>query len=189
MTDDLAFRDALYRLAQVGERMGVQLVRIVSHQSGNRYTAKPIEFAGSGQTQQADTYTLSVTNLAEPADSSGEVPDDSDVVALDVEGRWVIFVRQAESQTGAAAFPAKVIEALDDDAYSVREQVIDDEGQFSNKPGAATVTALNLAELSLGPGAAVDDDTIVLVTSILDTGDPPTLRYVFDHPAYAKYLD
>jgi hypothetical protein len=35
----------------------------------------------------------------------------------------------------------------------------------------------------------VEDDAIVLVTILRDTGTPPVLRYVFDHPAYAKYLD
>ena len=29
----------------------------------------------------------------------------------------------------------------------------------------------------------------VLATTLLDTASPPNMHYVFDHPAYAKYLD
>jgi len=91
---------------------------------------------------------------------------------------------------GVTIFPARIVApAAGAGNYTVREQVISAEGGFSDKPGAANLTATNLAELSLGAGAAVDDDTIVLVLTVADTGSPPTLRYVFDHPAYAKYLD
>jgi hypothetical protein len=48
---------------------------------------------------------------------------------------------------------------------------------------------LNLSELSLGPGAAVPVGQIVVVLATTDTGSPPTVRYHFDHPMYAKYLD
>jgi len=48
--------------------------------------------------------------------------------------------------------------------------------------------AHNLAELTLGCGAAVDDGAIVVVSRLTDSGTPSTERYVFDHPVYAKYL-
>ena len=50
-------------------------------------------------------------------------------------------------------------------------------------------SAKNLAELSLGTGAAVDTGSVVLVAAVLDQASPPNMRYTFDHPAYAKYLD
>jgi hypothetical protein len=52
-----------------------------------------------------------------------------------------------------------------------------------------SVAGRNLAELSLGPGAAVDAGTIVLVTAIADQQGGSAQQYVFDHPEYAKYLD
>jgi hypothetical protein len=189
VTRTVPFHDSLYRLGQVGQAWGVQLVRIVELVADNRYTAVPIEFASDGDTQEAEEGTLTVTNLAEPADQPGEVPADTEAVALDVEGRWIVFLKPQPSAGGSSTFPAKVLEALGSAAYSVLEQVCTGAGSFANKSGAQAVTAHNLAELSLGPGAAVDDGTIVLVTVLTDTGQPPTVRFVFDHPAYAKYLD
>jgi len=193
MTRAIPFHDSLYRLAQVGEAMGVQLVRIVSLVGGNRYTAVPVEFTAGGGTQQAEEDTVTVTNLAEPADQSGAVPADTEAVAIDVEGRWVIFLRQQQQEEpqppSTSLFPARIVDSLGQAAYTVREQVCAGAGEFADKSGASDLTAHNLAELSLGPGAAVDDDTIVLVMEIADTSQPPQTRYVFDHPAYAKYLD
>jgi hypothetical protein len=189
MSRTIPFRDSLYRLGQVGHAWGVQLVRIVELVADNRYTAMPVEFAPDGSTQQAEATTLTVTNLAEPADQPGEVPADTEAVALDVEGRWIVFLKPQQDGGGSTIFPAKVVESLGNAAYSVLEQVCTGTGSFANKSGAQAVTAHNLAELSLGPGAAVDDGTIVLVSVLTDTGQPPTARYVFDHPAYAKYLD
>ena len=45
MTRAIPFHDSLYRLAQVGDAMGVQLVRITELLADNRYTAVPVEFA------------------------------------------------------------------------------------------------------------------------------------------------
>jgi hypothetical protein len=94
-----------------------------------------------------------------------------------------------ESSPTTTMFAAKVVSSLGGSAYGVLEQVCTGAGSFADKSGAQQVTAHNLAELSLGPGAAVNTGTIVLAMAIPDTGNPPTTRYVFDHPAYAKYLD
>ena len=185
MTARTQFRDAFNWLAQVGGGVGAELVRITGLVQKNRYQARAVEFDADGRTQFAQTQTIEVTNLAEPADADGQVPSGTDAIALDVEGKWVIYVRPA----GTAMFPARVIDSSSGANYTVLEQVITAGGQFEDKTGAAEVTAVNLAELSLGPGAAVDDDTIVLVTTLTDTGSPPSLRYVFDHPSYAKYVD
>jgi hypothetical protein len=184
MTTEIGFHDALHHLAQAGETAGVRLVRLTALDEANRYTARPVEFASDGSTEFVGEETVTVTNLAEPADADGSVAAGTDAVAVDVEGRWVVFVRQA----GAAVFPARVVSSQGGAAYSVLEQVATGAGTFADKQGAEAVAAHNLAELSLGPGAAVDDDTIVFVTTLEDTGTPPTLRYVFDHPVYAKYL-
>ena len=185
MTDNAPFYDALGRLTQVGGATGVQLVRIGQVSQGNRYEAKAIEFDEDGQSQYADENTITVTNLAEPANALGIVEQGTDVVAIDVEGRWVVFVRQAE----LAAFPAQVVSSQGNAVYSLREQAIDAEGNFSDKAGTSNITAKNLSEMSLGPGAAIDNDTVVIVTTLRDQSNPPNLHYVFDHPAYAKYLD
>jgi hypothetical protein len=184
MTANPPFHDALGYLAQAGDTNGARLVRITELKEANEYTARFIEFDENGETQFAGTQTLTVTNLAEPADADGSVPANTDAVAIDVEGRWIVFVRPAEDPV----FPAKVISSQGSGAYAVHEQVATGAGTFADKPGASTVTAHNLAELSLGPGAAVDNDTILLVKTFRDTSNPPTLRYVFDHPVYARYL-
>jgi len=176
--------DALGYLTQAGSISGIRLVRLTELQSANRYTARPVEFAQNGQTQLVGTETITAINLAEPTDTDGVIPENTDAVAVDVEGQWVVFVRPA----GAPTFPAKVVSSQGSGAYTVREQVATGAGTFSDKSGVDNVTAYNLAELSLGPGAAVDTGTIVLAAMLLDTGSPPTLRYIFDHPAYAKYL-
>ena len=185
MIDTALFYDGLGRLTQVGGATGVQLVRIGQVSQGNQYQARAIEFDEDGQSKYADENTLDVTNLAEPADVPGVVEQGTDAVAIDVEGRWVVFIRQAELVT----FPAKVIGSQGNAVYTLREQTVDTEGSFADKAGTSNITAKNLAELSLGPGAAVDDDTIVLVATLRDQSNPPNLHYVFDHPAYAKYLD
>lgn len=185
MTISTPFHDGLSRLAQVGTPVGVQLVRIEEVDQGNRYTARAIEFDQNGETQYAEQETLTVTNLAEPADSTGQVPANSDAIAVDVEGRWVVFLRQDV----VASFAGQIVSSQGSATYTVREQAITGQGSFIDKAGTSNITARNLAELSLGPGAAVDNGTIVLVATLLDEASPPNIRYVFDHPAYAKYLD
>lgn len=184
MTQKTPFHDALSRLVQVGWAHGIKLVRLTELDEANRYTARPIEF-DDDTTQTVGTNTLTVTNLAEPVDTDGQVPENTDAVALDVGGRWVVFVRPAV----AASFPARIVSSQGNGAYTAREQVVTGAGTFADKSGVSNITAHNLAELSLGPGAAVDDDTIIVVKIFADTGNPPTDRYVFDHPVYAKYLD
>ncbi len=160
------------------------LVRLTALAGGNRYTAKAVEFGASGTTQIASPELLEVTNLAEPSDAAGKLAPGADVVAVDVEGRWVTFV---QSGGGAGATAARVTAALGGAAYRVREQVMNAAGQLVDKPGAADITAINLAELSLGPGGAVDAGTVVLITSVPAQGSSAA-AYVFDHPTYAKYL-
>lgn len=185
MKSRIPYQDALYRLAQIGDTHGMQLVRIVEPAGGNCYQVQAIEFAAGGATQIADDRVFEVVNLSEPSGDDGGVPAGTEAVALDVEGRWVTFVRPAVS----ASFPAKVLSALGGATYSVLEQQITSSGDFVDKAGAAAVGARNLAELSLGSGAAVDAGAIVLVAAMISDGSPPTVKYVFDHPAYAKYLD
>ncbi|MHC4294737.1 MAG: hypothetical protein ACYSTL_04055 [Planctomycetota bacterium] len=185
MTAKIPYRDGLHRLAQIGTPTGIQLVRILALVQYNRYTARPIEFDDNGDLQFADEDTITVTNLAEPANSPGQVSANTDALALDVEGRWIVFLRQTE----AVGFPAKVVSSEGNASYAMREQAVNTQGSFIDKSGTQNFSARNLAELSLGPGAAVDTGTIVMISTLLDTGSPPNIHYVFDHPAYAKYLD
>lgn len=184
MITKIPFHDSLYRLGQIGTSTGIQLVRILELETGNRYKARAIEFDDSGATQFAEQMDITVTNLCEPADSTGQVPADTDAVALDIEGHWVVFLRQ-----GSTSFTAKVVSSQGSAIYTMREQVLTGQGTFIDKPGTSNFSARNLAELSLGPGAAVDNGTTVLATALLDNDTPPNVFYAFDHPAYAKYLD
>ena len=185
MTNRATYKDGLYRLGQIGNPIGIQLVRLIELDQDNLYNAKPIEFDDNGQTCIAEDTTITVTNLAEPADSDGIVPVNTDGVAIDVEGRWVVFLRPAQT----SSFPGKVISSQGSAKYILRQQVFDANGNFIDEQGTDDFTARNLAELSLGPGAAVDNSTIVLVAPLLDRLSQSGFRYVFDHPAYAKYLD
>jgi hypothetical protein len=176
--------DGFNRWAQISPGRGTLLVRLAGVDSDNTYHARAIEFDADGGTQTTGDL-FPVLNLAEPAGLAGQLPDDTEAVAIDVEGRWVIFVRLP----GTAACLAKVTAAQGAGAYTVLEQISTGLGQFADKPDAATLTAYNLAEHSLGPGTAVDVGTLVFISTITQSGTPPTLRYVFDHPVYAKYLD
>jgi hypothetical protein len=178
------YRDSLGRWIQASAARAATLVRLTEHVEGNRYLALPIGFDAEGGTEVVGSDSLTVINLAEPADGDGQVSPGTDAVAIDVGGQWVVFLRPLP----AAFFPGKVTASQGGSAYTVREQVITGAGTFADAPGAADLTAWNLAELSLGPGAAVDVGAIVLALTVMDNGNPPTARYVFDHPAYAKYL-
>ena len=177
--------DALSYWAEVSGNKAAQLVRLTAHDEDNRYTARPIAFDAQGGTDIVGATTLTVTNLAEAVDSGVRIPPDTDAIAIDAGGRWVVFIRPPS----LAVFLAKVIASLGGSGYTVREQVATGAATFADAPGAVNLTAHNLAELSLGSGAAVDNGTILIVRATLDNGNPPTTRYVFDHPAYAKYLD
>lgn len=179
-------RDGFRRWAQLAGGPGVRLVRLVAGGAANVYTAEVVEFAPGGATRLAGEPPAVVTNLAEPADQPGQLPSGIEAVALDVEGRWVVFVRPGAD--GGGAVLARVVAALGGAEYAVVEQQPDPFGGFQDRAGAAAFSAHNLAELSLGPGAAVDVDARVLVTAATG-GSPPVTRYVFDHPVYAKYLD
>lgn len=177
------FRDALHRLAQLGQATGVQLVRIKEQDEGNRYTAEAIEFDTDGQTRSAEAENVTVVNLAEPADEDGQLSADTNAVAVDVEGQWVILV-----QAGLVpVFAAKVLYALGEALYRVRPQVPVEENTFADKIGAQDINACNLAELIVGESSGVTDGTIVLVAALRTDSDPPTIRYAFDHPVYETY--
>jgi hypothetical protein len=169
---------------QAGSARAVQLVRIVEPAGGNRYAARPVDFDESGELQVVGSAELEVMNLAEPPGGGGAVPADTDALAVDCQGRWIIFIRNS-----AGAFPAKIISASGEGLYVVREQVVTAGDTFTDAAEAVDLDARNLAELSLGPGSAVDVGTIVLVHMTLDQSSPPGVHYMFDHPAYAKYLD
>ncbi len=186
MATTIPYHNSLYRLAQIGTATGMQLVRIVNMTEGNKYTARAIEFDTQGATQFAEITNITVTNLAEPADLPGVIPSNTDAIALDIEGRWIVFLHPSQSM---ASFPAKVISSQGSAIYTLREQILTAQGSFIDKAGATDLSARNLAELSLGPGAAVDIGTIVFTNTIFDNQNPPSMAYVFDHPAYAKYLD
>ncbi len=186
MTD--AYVDSFGRWAQLSGRCGVQLVRLTALEAANRYWAVPLELAAEGAAAPVADGALSVLNLAEPANQAGQLEAGLDAVALDVEGRWVIFVRPT-APGGSTVFLARVAAALDSGAYTVVEQQALADGGSVDREGGLSVTAHNLAERDLGPGDATPLDARVLVLTVSVPGEPPTAGYVFDHPLYARYLD
>ena len=175
---------AVRQLAQEGGPSWLRLVRIRQRDEGTVYRAVFLEFDGDGELQETPGDEVKVVNLAEPAGSDGVLGAGTDTVAMDVEGRWVVFVRPP---TGVS-FLARVVSCSGGSVYAVREQSVDSQGRLGDATGMATIAATNLAEQTLGPGAAVDAGTIVVVHAMADSGDPPVLTYFFDHPVYAKYL-
>jgi len=173
------------QLAQTSARIGVRPVRLFSVSQGNQYTAILLEFDDNGEPQLLAGRVVTVTNLAEPPDATGQIESGTDTLAVDVEGRWIAHVRPSATTT----FPAKITNSQGDSEYIVREQIVTGESSFADKQGASDISAHNLAELTLGPGGAVDTDTIVFVTKLTEDANPSNIRYFFDHPAYAKYLD
>jgi hypothetical protein len=181
-----SYHDAFERLAQAGSAMGVQLVRLTSVAQANTYHAAAIEFATDGSTQDVDAQVIDVLNLAEPASATGQLPAGTRAIAVDVEGRWVIHVQI--STGGSAIFPARVVSSVGMSVYILREQQIASDGTWSDKSGTANISASNMSEMSIGPGAAVDVGQKVLVLTCTSTGSPSVIHYYFDHPVYAKYL-
>lgn len=177
------FRDSLRRLAQLGQATGLQLVRIKEQDDGNRYTADAIEFDADDDTQLVDDSQLTVVNLAEPADEDGQLPAGTNAVAVDVEGEWVVLVRP----TGTFLFAAQILYTFGNALYRVRPQVPVEENTFTTKSGGQDINACNLAELHLAETLGLDADIIVLVAALTTEGDPPTIRYVFDHPVHDEY--
>lgn len=173
-------------LLQARSRRGVLAVRLGEVESGNRYAADVLQ-ANTDEDLGPTSDSLVVVNLAEPPDARGQLPAETDCLAFEAEGLWLTYVRPCGA--GTTAFPARVVSADGGPTYTVREQSIDAGGAFGDAAGSVDVSAINVAERSLGPGGAVDEDTIVLVTAVADTASPPTVRYLFSHPPYAKYLD
>ncbi len=138
MTTNTSFHDALNRLTQVGSAPGASLVRIVEVDQANCYTARPVEIDDNGQAVLVGEDTLTVINLAEPADAAGQVPADTDAVAIDVDGRWVVFLRPAE----AIRFFVKIISSVSECAYMVREQVATGGVTFADKQGARKILGM-----------------------------------------------
>ncbi len=178
--------DQLGRLVQTGlpSDSNVRMVRITGVFENNIYNARPLRFSDTGSQEFLATSELQVTNLAEPCDLLGQVPAGTDAIAVNVSSRWIVFIRQA----GVVMFPAKIVSSQGGAVYSVREQSISAEGFCVDATGAINISATNLAEISLGSGAAMDTDTLVQITSLIDTAETPSVRYIFSHPCYAKYL-
>jgi hypothetical protein len=88
---------------------------------------------------------------------------------------------------GSAAAPAaevaKVVALASGYSYTVRPQDWNAQTQaFVDRPGAADVTAKNLAEIGIGPGQMVDVGTYVVLHTMGSI-------YVFSHSVFAKYKD
>lgn len=179
------FHFALRRLAQEGSTACLRLVRIGSHQAANKYDAHILEVAADGSFQFSADPQITAVNLGESPSAGGNLHDGTDTVAMDVEGKWIVFITPA----GGASFPARIVQALSNENYTIREQAIDSSGLFTDAPGSADLTAANLAERSLGSGGAVPASQVVIVHVLAVGTSPALLKYAFDHPIYAKYLD
>jgi hypothetical protein len=171
------------RWAQVSAAADVRPVRIDRHLAANRYEAEPLCFDAEGGTVALGGETLTVVNLAEPADSGGALPDGTETLAVSAAGRWGVHVGVA------GVWPARVVASTGGAGYTVRRQGPDGAGGLTDAVGAEDVAATNLAEVGLGPGGAVDPDTFVLVHAEPDGSSPGGALHLFDHPPYAKYLD
>lgn len=184
MVDMKKYVDAIGRFSQAGGIAGVLLVRIKSHETSNRYKAAILEMNSSWSLSEvAGADQIDVMNVCE-SDDDEHVDNDTDAVAIDVEGRWIVFIRKATG--GALLIPAKVVSSSGGASYELELLGLGEDSEFAATE--TTVSATNLAEMNLGPGGAVDIDSIVLLTEI-KSSDGGSGQYFFDHPTYAKYLD
>lgn len=179
------FHFALRRLAQEGSATWLRLVRVGEHQGTNLYQGQFLEVLADGSLEPTTDLPVEVLDLGESPADGGKLPEGLDTVAMDVEGRWVIFV----APSGQASFPARVVQAVSVENYLVREQAVNAGGLFVDAPGAIDLPACNLAERSMGPGGAVSVGQVVIVHVVAGGGSVPQLTYVFDHAVYAKYMD
>jgi hypothetical protein len=177
-----ATADRFRRFWRLGGRRDVRLLRLTGAIGGNVYEGEPVEFASDGSTMTTGEPAIEVTNLAESSAGAAALAEGAEVLAIDVEGRWVAYAAPAS----AATMLARVQSADGGASYTVVEQVVA-AGGFADAPGAAAVSAQNLAEIDLGPGAGVDSGAIVLVAASADGAGQ--VHYLFDRPVYAKYLD
>jgi hypothetical protein len=83
----------------------------------------------------------------------------------------------------ASAEVAKVVSLSSGYSYTVRPQDWNAQTQaFVDRPGASNLSAMNLAEVGVGPGQMVDVGTYVMLQALGSI-------YVFSHPVFAKYKD
>jgi hypothetical protein len=177
------YRDALGRFAQLGQSGGVQLVKITSHVSGNQYEGSVLTLDADGNVDAApDTVAIDVVNLAEAEDSDGQIGSNTPAVAVDVEGRWVVYIQP----TPGRAFVGELVSTSGTGLYTVRPQAPTGQSAPTAPVGfennGATLEATNLSEVGTS-SASLDTGLKVLIHAVPTSDNPPLFYYVFDHPA------
>ncbi len=184
---NLTYRDMLGRFAQLGQSSGVQLVKLTSHLVGNVYGASVRTLDGEGDIVAADhTVSLEVINLAEAEDSDGQVPSDTPAVAVDLDGRWVVYVQTHPDQP----FVGELLYTSGTGLYGVRPQAPTGQSSPTSPVGfenhGMPIMATNLAELGMST-LGLEAGRMVIVHCVATADTPPLYHYVFDHPHEEEY--
>jgi hypothetical protein len=181
------YRDILGRFAQLGQSAGVRLVKLTSHVAGNVYEASVLTLDSQGGIMAAaHTTTLEVINLAEAEDSDGQIVTDTPAVAVDIEGRWVVYVQTHPNDP----FVGELLYTSGTGLYGVRPQAPTGQSSptspvdFENN--GATIMATNLAELGMST-LGLETGRKVIIHAVPSTDTPPVYHYVFDHPHEEEY--
>ncbi len=181
------YRDILGRFAQLGQSAGVQLVKLTSHIAGNTYSASVLTLDGEGAIAAADhTVSLEAINLAEAADSDGQILVDTPAVALDVEGRWVVYVQPDPGRP----FVGELLYTSGTGLYGVRPKAPTGQSSPTSPVGfenhGMPILATNLAELGMST-LGLEAGRLVIVHAMATADNPPLYYYVFDHPHEEEY--
>jgi hypothetical protein len=160
--------------------------------------AEPIAFGASGRVVVAGLAVCQLQVLSTSHLYAATIASDLTKLASAESGPARILHRNGTTGTVAAAVllgaggggsaaasaeVAKVVTLGSGYSYTVRPQDWNAQtSAFVDRPGAADVTARNIAEIGVGPGQMVDVGTYVVLHTMGSI-------YVFSHPVFAKYKD
>lgn len=161
-------------------------------------TAEPIASGASGRVVPAGLAVCQLQVLSTSHLYAAPIASDLAKLASAESGPARILHRNGTTGTVAAAVllgaggggaaaasaeVAKVVALASGYSYSVRQQDWNaGTGAFVDRPGTSNLTAMNVAEVGVGPGQMVDVGTYVMLQTLGSI-------YVFSHQVFAKYKD
>ena len=170
------------QIMQIGEADNCHFVKLFEHKNKNIYKGKIIEFQSNDYYVATDRI-VEVINIAEKVSTGGVLPLPTELICFEIEGHYLTYV----SAENSSLIPAKIAEHITGYKYRVIFQKLDQNANFVNIDNNK-IEAMNIAEHNIGPGGAIDNNTIVMVSKIR-TSDFPDGKYIFSHPTYAKYMN
>ena len=169
------------QLIQVGTIQSLKLCKIKSLVINNKYSACELD---NNSDQLAETEnTFEVYNLAESPVQSGQLSTPTNALTMEIHGKYYVYI----SEGGSSVTLGKIVSSAGGAKYNIQPVTMRDTGQTD--PASSTqISAFNLAEMTVGPGGAVDNNTLVILHQIAASNSDDPIN-IFSHTTYAKYLD